>query len=216
MRKLRTVRVIANGEISKGAYVLTFKRDFEFIAGQVLGITIDMGIEPRLYSIASGVKDDNIHILYTLKQDGLLTPHLSGLKPGDKIYITDVFGTFICHEKPAVWIATGTGIAPFTSMVLSGLSENKILIYGNRNRSNLYFHDTFQTLMDQRYFPCCSREQNPDTFHGRVTDFLKRFGAENNHLPFYLCGSAEMVVDVRDMLIEQGVPFHNIMSEIFF
>ncbi|MFW5778125.1 MAG: oxidoreductase [Bacteroidota bacterium] len=216
MRKLRTVRVIANGEISKGAYVLTFKRDFEFIAGQVLGITTHSGIEPRLYSIASGEKDRNIHILYTLKQDGLLTPCLSDLKPADKIYITDVFGTFICQENSAVWIATGTGIAPFASMVLSGLSENKILIYGNHNRSNLYFHDTFQSLMDDRYFPCCSREQNPETFYGRVTDFLERFGIENKQLPFYLCGSAEMVVDVRDILIEKGVPFNNIMSEIFF
>lgn len=216
MKRLRSVEVIDNRQIARGAYVLTFKRDFAFIVGQVLGITTDHNVEPRLYSIASGVKEEDIHILYTLKQDGVLTPQLSAIKPGNKIYITDVFGTFTCQENAAVWIATGTGIAPFASMTKSGLSENKILIYGNRTKSHLYFHNTFQSLMNENYFPCCSREENPDTFHGRVTGFLQSFGVANNQLPFYLCGSAEMVVDVRDILIEKGVPFNNIMSEIFF
>ena len=35
-------------------------------------------------------------------------------------------------------------------------------------------------------------------------------------LKYYLCGSAEMVVDTRDILIEKGIPFENIVSEIYF
>ncbi len=35
-------------------------------------------------------------------------------------------------------------------------------------------------------------------------------------LKYYLCGSAEMVVDTRDILIRKGVPFDQIISEIYF
>ena len=35
-------------------------------------------------------------------------------------------------------------------------------------------------------------------------------------LKYYLCGSAEMVVEIRDILIEKGIPFDRIISEIYF
>ena len=216
MRELYPATIIYNQPIAPGAWLLSFRRTFDFIAGQVVGITINPDSEPRLYSIASAAKQDEIWILYTLKEEGLLTPPLSQLKSGDKILITRPFGNFICKEKEAVWIATGTGIAPFASMFFSGLHPGKTLIQGSQNLERMYFYEHFSKTMGLNYHPCCSRETTTDCFKGRVTEFLEQQPDIKTGIPYYLCGIAEMVVDVRDALIARGVPFSNINSEIFF
>jgi ferredoxin--NADP+ reductase len=216
MKKLFSVTVTGNTYSGPDAYILSFKRNFDFAAGQVIGITLNPTEEPRLYSIASGVNQSDVWILYTIKPDGVLTPQLARVMPGDTIYITEPFGNFICNDDKAIWIATGTGIAPFASMFFSGQYHNKILIQGNRNKQGLYFFDHFTKQMPEHYKPCCSRQPDDNCFSGRVTHFLEATGIPDPDIPYYLCGSAEMVVDVRDLLIEKGVPFNNIMAEIFF
>ena len=215
-RKLYKTIVVSNRQIAPGAFVLQFKKSFDFTPGQVIGLTLHNDNEPRLYSIASSNKADLVDILYTMKPDGLLTPPLSKLQPGDGIFHTEAFGRFLCLEEKAVWIATGTGIAPFVSMALSGQSSGKKLIYGNRSADYFYYRDVLQPLMGEHYFACCSRIPSEGAFHGRVTDYLLLIPDIDIQLPYYLCGSAEMVVDVRDILIERGVPFERIMAEIFF
>jgi ferredoxin/flavodoxin---NADP+ reductase len=216
MGNIFSARINSNQEIAAGTYVLRFDRQFDFIAGQVIGLSLKADQEPRLYSIASGMDDPEINILYSIQPHGKLTPDLSKLTPGEKIWHSMPFGKFTGNEKPAVWIATGTGIAPFASMAFSGLGFNKTLIYGNRYSNKLYFHEQLRHIIQGRYFPCSSREQQPGMFFGRVTDFVERLQNLDTSVPYYLCGSAEMVVDMRDLLIKKGVPFSNIISEIFF
>jgi len=216
MKELIPAKVISNKQITTYAWLLIFPRNFDFIAGQVIGITLNKKDEPRLYSIASGVNQDEVWILYTVKSDGLLTPQLAKVKPGDEIYATKPFGNFICKEEKAVWIATGTGIAPFASMFFSGQFHNKILIQGNRSKEGLYFYEDFKKQMSGNYIPCCSREPADGCFTGRVTQYLETLENPDTNIPYYLCGSAEMVVDVRDLLIKKRVPFQNIQAEIFF
>lgn len=208
--------VISNREIAPGAFLLDFRRPFKFIPGQVISLGLGAGIEPRLYSIASGNNDELIAILYTVNASGVLTPALSQLGPGDTVLHSRPFGRFVGDVGRAVWIAAGTGIAPFASMVASGLFQNKTLIYGSKNSERLYFHEMFVRIMGDKYLPCCSRESCEGMFHGRVTDFLKLMKEVDPTVPYYLCGSAEMVVEVRDLLIERRVPFDRIFAEIFF
>jgi len=216
MKKLFPVKVLGNKKIATNSWLLSFRRNFEFTAGHVIGITLIADLEPRLYSISSGTNQSEVWILYTVKEDGLLTPPLSKAKPGDAIFITQPFGNFICKDQEAIWIATGTGIAPFASMFFSGQHKNKILIQGNRDFDTLYFYDHFKKEMGRNYHPCCSKQKHKDCFHGRVTDYLSQQETIKTDIPYYLCGIAEMVVDVRDLLIERGVPFNKIMAEIFF
>jgi len=74
-----------NIEISPGVYVTSFKRNFEFIPGQVVKIGIDRKMPPRIYSICSGNQDQEVSILFNIKEGGYLTPKLASLIPGDKI-----------------------------------------------------------------------------------------------------------------------------------
>jgi ferredoxin--NADP+ reductase len=53
-------------------------------------------------------------------------------------------------------------------------------------------------------------------FPGRVTDYLKTLENLPKDCPFFLCGKALMVVEVRDLLIAKGVPYEKIMAEIYF
>ena len=203
-------------ELSDGIYLFGFRRDFDFIAGQVVGIALEENGARRLYSICSGEDEAQIKILYNVIDEGYLTPRLSDLEAGDTIWITEPRGEFTDNPDPAVWIATGTGIAPFYSMIKSGLGQNKILIHGNRFLEQFHFYDEFETVLGDNYIRCCSGEQDERVYHGRVTAFIEEEAELDPSLKYYLCGNAEMVVETRDILIQKGIPFHQIISEIYF
>jgi ferredoxin--NADP+ reductase len=203
-------------ELSSDLYLIGFKRSFSFVAGQVIGISLRKDDARRLYSICSGEKDKEVRILYKVVDDGYLTPQLSDLEAGDTIWITPPGGTFTGTTEPAVWIATGTGIAPFYAMLCSGLGKNKILIHGNRYLEQFHFYKEFHILLGSNYTRCCSGEYDNAVYAGRVTGYLEEQTYLNPKLKYYLCGSTEMVVETRDILISKGVPFEHIISEIYF
>jgi ferredoxin--NADP+ reductase len=203
-------------QVSSGIHLFGFPRNFLFEAGQVIGIALAEDGPRRLYSICSGEQDKEVWILYNVINEGYLTSRLSDLEAGDIIWITEPRGEFICHEEPAVWIATGTGIAPFYSMLRSGKSANKTLIHGNRYLEQFHFYDDFDSILRDNYIRCCTGETAEGVYHGRVTSYLAEYPVSDPTLKYYLCGGAEMVVETRDILIEKGIPFHRIISEIYF
>jgi ferredoxin--NADP+ reductase len=203
-------------ELSDGIFLFGFKRDFDFKAGQVLGIALEENGPRRLYSICSGEQEAQVKILYNVIDEGYLTPRLSDLEAGDTLWITEPRGEFTDNQDPAIWIATGTGIAPFYSMLKSGLVQNKILIHGNRFLEQFHFFDEFETMLGKNYIRCCSAEEDEGVFFGRVTAFIEMEAELDPTLKYYLCGNAEMVVETRDILIQKGIPFDQIISEIYF
>lgn len=208
--------VLGQEKIAKDVFLLRLKKKDEFIAGQFIALAMELKGTSRLYSIASGTSEQYIDLLYDIKPEGLLTPKMQKLQKGDKVYISKPFGSFLGDEKPAWWIAAGTGIAPFASMFFSGLIQNKILIHGGKTKNSFYFEKDFLPAMGENYVRCCSRETGEGLYNGRLTKYL----SELNEIPadqkYYLCGSVEMVVDVRDILISRGIPYSNILAEIFF
>lgn len=215
-RKLFQKQVSSVKRIAPDVYVLSFPRDFDFVAGQVVAIDLVPDGEPRLYSIASGEEEDTIDILFDEKPDGKLTPALSQLNPGDSLFVSEPFGTFSTSTGKAWWIASGTGIAPFVSMARSNLSAGKLLIHGGRYDENFYFAGLLENLMPDKYIRCCSQQADSLYYKGRLTQWLKNQETLPIDFKFYICGSAEMVVEVRDLLISRAVPFQNILSETYF
>lgn len=209
-------RVVANEVVALNVHYLTFERPFDFESGQVLSLTIDSQIPPRLYSIASGVNEDYLGVLFDVKPEGMLTPLLAKLKQGDMVYVSLPYGSFLGNTDPAVWIATGTGVAPFISMVKSGMGENKTLIQGARSINEFYFSNLFQAVDGLKYVRCASQDNFDNVYGGRLTAYLRETPSLPLNEKYYLCGNPLMVNEVRDLLIERGVPFDNILSEIFF
>lgn len=214
--ELAEVSVTGNEEISPGVYLISWSRTHDFHPGMVVKVTDDIILPPRIYSICSGNDEKDIRVLFNIKEDGILTPRLAGLIPGMKIYVSKPYGSFKDNKKPAWWIATGTGIAPFYSMFRSGISENKTLIHGVRNLSQFYFEEELDWAMGKRYVRCCAHEHSCNVFPGRVTQYLEEINELPTNINYYLCGKALMVVEVRDLLIAKGIPYENILAEIYF
>lgn len=207
--------VTSHVEISPKVFLLGVERRFDFLPGQTVKLGLGDGEPPRIYSICSGNRDAELKILYNIKEDGSLTPHLAQLRPGDAIDVSEPGGTFIGTSDPALWIATGTGIAPFYSMLCSGMGANKTLVHGARFESQFYFSNHWKNSLGANYHRFCSGEEVEGTHRGRVQQYLD--GVEfSNPWKVYICGQAQMCVDVRDRLIEKGVPFGNIVVEIYF
>ncbi|MGD9977399.1 MAG: ferredoxin--NADP reductase [Bacteroidales bacterium] len=209
-------RVISNSRIAPGAYILKFRRQFNFLAGQVVALGVNTQIEPRLYSIASAETDDLASILYSEKVEGTLTPMLLLLKPGDTILVSKPFGTFTKVKDNPVFIAAGTGIAPFMSMLQSNVVKDAVVIHGASYPDFFYFSDYLTYTLGERYIRCCSRCMPGCLYVGRVTDYIKSWDSLDTAKNYYLCGSAEMVVETRDILISRDVPISNINAEIYF
>ena len=212
---LKEFKITGNEEISPGVHLISFGRAVDFIPGQVVKIGIDREHPPRIYSISSGNHEKEIRILFNIKDDGFLTPKLATYIPGDKILVSNPYGSFLGTKEPAWCIATGTGIAPFYSMFQSGLFENKKLIHGVSYLNQFYFEDELDWALGENYVRCCSRESSCDVFPGRVTRYLSEIDQFPN-LKYFICGKANMVVEVRDLLIENGIPYENIVAEIYF
>jgi len=208
--------VLKVNEISEGKFILSFKKQFGMKAGQVVAVSTNMTLEPRIYSICSGESDPQMEILFDLKNDGCLTPQLSRLKAGDRIYVSKPYGSYSPSEStPMWWIATGTGIAPFHAMLRSEYRAEK-LIHGAREASQFYFEHEFSNALKENYIRCNSGSNSTGDYHGRVTSYLMSRNDLPKNIKYYLCGHASMVVEVRDLLISKGISFENIIAEIFF
>ncbi|MDA3905060.1 MAG: FAD-binding oxidoreductase [Bacteroidales bacterium] len=203
-------------EISKDVFVLSFLRNDEFRSGQMLAIALKPDDQPRLYSIASENKDKNYRILFNIQHQGYLTPRLSKVKVGDSLFISKPFGSFYGTEDEDFWIAAGTGIAPFISMLESGLAENKTLIHGGREENSFYYASVFAEKLKEKYIRCSSLIKDEVFYNGRITAYLKQTQDISLERNYYICGGSEFVVDVRDILIHRGVPYHQIIAEIYF
>jgi ferredoxin/flavodoxin---NADP+ reductase len=226
------VRVESQEEIADGVFYLKTDRPFDFLPGQCVALAIRQDEQARYYSIASGRSETRIGILYDLVPEGKLTPELARLGSGDELLMSDPFGSFVDGEEVAVWIATGTGIAPFLSIARSlpstAVARTKMLIHGSRTLERFYFREELRDLIQERFVCCCSQCDGNEAdaqargsgfYAGRLTEWLRGAVAEGTLAAgprYFLCGAAGMVVEVRDLLISAGIPFEDILSEIYF
>lgn len=223
------VRIESQKEIADGVFYMRTARPFDFLPGQCVALSIDPEGPVRYYSIASGSSEKHIGILYDLVPKGRLTPRLSSLRTGDEISMSDPFGDFVDDDGATVWIATGTGIAPFLSFArslpASTVSGVKRLVHGGRALDRFYFREELRERLGGHFFCCCSRcsdadaHSGSDIYDGRLTEWLRASlegGALSPGPRYFLCGAAGMVVEVRDILIAAEVPFTDILSEIYF
>lgn len=167
----------------------------------------------RSYSMASGEHDEHLQFLYRLIPQGKLTPQLAELKPGDPLELSGPFGEFSVRdlERPLVFVATGTGVAPCRAYIKSFPSLKLTLFHGTRVQEDLFYREEFEAY---DYYPCVSREEG-DHFHGRVTEAFRKYDfAPDSH--FYLCGVNEMIFDLMALLKERGVDDSCAFTEAYY
>lgn len=200
--------------------------EMTFQAGQFVSFEIlqDGMLKPvtRPYSIATPPsRRDRISLVLNLVKHGPGSSYLFGLGEGDKVRFKGPAGSFRLRDdgtKDLLFIATGTGIAPIRSMVLSQLERDAgrpvTLFWGLRSRRDLYYQDEFAALAARH--PHCTfvtTLSRPDAgWHGasgRVTQLVQDRIATVSNLAVYVCGNGAMIKDVTALLHAKGLcPIH--------
>ena len=241
MPQLHALRVAAIDELTEDAVALTFevpehlREEYRFLAGQHLSIQGADG-KRRSFSIFTAPSSGRLRVGVKRLPGGEFSQHvLDGLAVGDELDVMTPAGRFTVVPEPEakrtyVAIAAGSGITPVLSIVTTLLEEEPdaevTLVYANRTHGTVMFLDEVHDLKDR--FPerfqllhVLSREQQDvELLSGRLDgERLRRIVDEL--LPprevdaWFLCGPQQMVIDLREALLEEGVPSTAVHTELF-
>ena len=159
----------------------------------------------RDYSIA-GLEDNRLRLLISTRTGGRGSQFIENADTGTSTVVELPLGGFglADSDRRRLFIATGTGIAPMLAMFAQAPGiEHDTLLFGCRRRDE-DLTTLIESPMPGRVLRCLSREEVPDTFHGRVTDALAELAGDLRLEPrctdVYLCGSAAMVSATRRLL----------------
>lgn len=202
---------------------------YTFAAGQFCYVFVRTaeGKERRPYSFASAPGEPYLDFAIKDVNEAGESGLLYHLEVGATIPISRALGTFSLRDcnRPAVFLATGTGVAPFRSMLLNEWSQGREpdvwLFLGARNPMALPYHEEFMKAValhpNFHYVPVVSRP-TPGQWNGAVGHvqdaFHQQFGLQID-LETYVCGVPAMVTDVVEALHLQGIPSQQIHVEKF-
>ena len=188
----------------------------------------------RAYSVSSAsIEREYLEFYVALVRSGELTPRLFDLKQGSRIFIgSKIVGMFtldsVPQEKDLVFIATGTGLAPYMSMIRSELHIHKdrrfVIIHGAACSWDLGYRDEL-SILDRysdtfSYFPTITQPEDDPTWKGNtqfIQDLIESGTVEENigekitpdKFDVFLCGNPKMVEMVKGILCERGFTPHS-------
>ena len=204
---------------------------FGFVAGQWLSFKTNKpdGEEiTRAYSIASPPGEDNrLALCLNRVQDGFMSNFLCDMKVGEEISCQGPFGDFILRPplRDTIFIATGTGVAPFRSMLHWLLADpvryqdkQLSLLFGNRTEGDIYYHEEFLELAARHanfhYLPTLSRGAPEwQGLRGYVQEHLPGIVQGRNDVHACICGLDKMVKANRELLKGLGWDRKSILYE---
>jgi len=231
-------------KLTPNVYLFEFSliepKEINFLAGQYVILPIPLADKTvsRLYSIASSpFKKNSFELVVELVEGGVGSIYLSNLKIGEEVLFKGPAGIFTLKktDKPKIFFATGTGIAPVRSMILEsqdlspGLEgkSQKFLFWGLRKKEDIYFLDEFKKITQEdsnfQFKICLSREESLDQIDshffslGHVDQVFEKelYPKIKNSLTdfeFYLCGGRAVVESLHQFLRQKNI----LQSSIFF
>lgn len=205
---------------------------FDFLPGQFVTLDLPIHEKPakrmRSYSIASAPDGTNVfELVIVLDHRGTGTPYLfNHIGEGSELTLRGPQGTFTLREpldKDLFLVCTGTGIAPFRSMVHHIQNHhiphrNIYLVFGCRSRPTLLYYDELkemeQTLPGFHYLPTLSRE-HWEGHCGYVHPIYEELCAARQPADFYLCGWKHMLSEAKERILAMGYDKTAIHQEIY-
>lgn len=210
-------KVVSLDELPNATYILRLERNGKvFRSGQYFLLNVPGDIQSRHYSIYSGENSDTLDFLIKEIDNGSVSVALHDLKKGDKVLVEGPWGHFGVRTadvatRKFLFIATGTGISPFHSIIKSHPNLDYKVLHGVRYGDDRYEMNEYPK---EKYITCTTRDKSGD-FHGRVTEYLKANPVEPGTL-CYLCGNNLMIEDALKILRSMGIKDNDIFAEIFF
>ncbi len=216
---------------------------FDFVPGQFVTLDLPIHEKPnkrwRSYSIASWPDDSNVFELIIVRlEEGAGTSYLfNEVTVGTTLSFRGAQGVFILPailDTQIFLICTGTGIAPFRSMIQhikkqQIISKEIYLVFGSRTKADLLYYDELKQLEKElpmfNYIPTLSREQwegKTGYVHTVYEEICKSLIQSDNNgmmLPkparFYLCGWKNMIDEAKLRINALGYDKKSIHLEIY-
>jgi len=211
-----SVKLLNRKWLSKKTFeiILSLPPGFAFKSGQRIRLSLEG--QERDYSIVSAPLESELALCIRKVTGGKLSALLSVADIGTSLLVNGPHGyfTYKPSPRPAVFVATGSGIAPFCSMARSGIS-GFTLLHGVGLPEDLYYASHVQQVARQ-YIPCLTdaKELPANAFRGRVTEYLEQHLIPGAY-DFYLCGRSQMIRDVT-LLIDERFPQSLVYTELFY
>jgi ferredoxin/flavodoxin---NADP+ reductase len=200
-----------------------------FEAGQFVRIALDIDGKrvARAFSMVSAPGDPLLEFYGVVVPQGPLSPRLARLQAKERLFVAaNPAGFLVLSEVPdagTLWLmATGTGIAPFISMLRADTPwqrfEKVVLVHAVRLAPELVYRDDVERARARHgprflYVPIVSREDAPNALRGRIPALLtdgQLEGAAGLELAptgsqVMLCGNPDMLKDTTTALVERGL-----------
>ena len=203
--------------INNDLFELILERgELEFMPGDCTAVYTDSD-KSRPYSISSGSKEDELRFLIRKMEGGEVSPWLMERQAGDVIRITPPFGWFRPGQDignaPFVFLATGTGIAPFLSYLNTFERPAEQCLYGIRRKADAVGFSKLNNWCPTQL--AISQEDGHEHHHGRITELLDTLPLDaETH--YYCCGLESMVNEATERLQQKGIKLMQIHREVFF
>lgn len=197
-------------------------------AGHTIMIYIAPGIN-RSMSLASPSRENHeLTLCWDVSPMGPGSQWLLARQAGDPVEFMGPLGVFLYDaESPrkALFVATGTGVAPFKSaleeFLPAGTMKPSALYFGLRHEEDLFWQDRFIELSSRYpsfvFKPVLSQPRGSWTGRvGHVQDYIFQEESDLQSCDIYLCGNGRMIDDMHARLQACGVPEQQIKKELFF
>lgn len=209
---------------------LTEPKTLNFAAGQFVMLVINPKVS-RAMTIASPPQESpTITICQDVSPMGPGSLWMINLKVGDLVEFMGPLGRFVIDpqsSRRSVFVATGTGIAPFRSMLFDGrrvwnqVGVDTALYWGLRFEEDLFWQPEFKALVANHptlhYYLTLSRPgPNWSGLRGHTTEHVFTKEANLAQTDFYLCGNKAMILEMQQKLLEHNVPRIQIKTDPFF
>jgi ferredoxin-NADP reductase len=202
-------------------------KTMKFIPGQFVQIFVPQPDKPRRtsYSIASSpIHTDFFELCVTLVDGGKSSTYLHSLKVGDKVTAMGPLGKFAMPtpiDYEPVFIATGSGIAPFRCMIHTLIAQNFpkniYMVFGNRYDADIIYQKDWEALAAQhKNFKPLFTLSRPEKWKGEkgyVQDKIDGFVPDLKSKHFFICGLSDMINGVQAKLLSLGVAQDHIHFE---
>jgi benzoate/toluate 1,2-dioxygenase reductase subunit len=201
-------------------------QSLQFLPGQYVNLVVPGTNQMRSYSFSSAPDTQHASFVLRCVTNGLMSSHLANeAKPGDALGFTGPFGNFYLREvrRPVLFLAGGTGIAPFLSMleVLRNLRPVHPIhmVYGVTHDDDLVLcnrlDDCATHIVNFSYRTCVASAESSHDRKGYVTEHIETDWLNNGDVDVYLCGPVAMVDAVTAWLQRLGLKPANFFYEKF-
>lgn len=223
-------RIVHNDKFIQYVFEFVTPPAIPFEAGQYVSMQVSDRGDRRSYSIASSPEvTHSFELLVDITPQGIGSQFLEKIQLGQEVKVLAPLGRFTVPQDPAehalIFVATGSGVAPFRSMILDQLQlkgdqREMILFWGLRHENLMFWQDEFLELSESfpnfHFHPVISQATPEWTLcRGRVTNCLSVHTLPEN-AGYYLCGNDAMVKDVLTFLDAKGVVPAQIHHEKFY